>query len=87
MQFLSIIFKPSEGKQPWVLNLVIPDHEACIRQIVSMLSDLGVTNTKQNIRVREKKFDESEVSKEAIMEMDIAQIVENMQLYEQEIMR
>ena len=82
MQFLSIIFKPSEGKQPWVLNLVIPDHEACIKHIVAMLAEIGVTNQRQTIKVQEKKFDESEVTKEAIMEMDISQIVENMQLYE-----
>ena len=43
-----------------------------------MLSEMGVTNTKQNIKVQDKKFDESEVTKEAIMEMDISQIVENM---------
>ena len=47
-----------------------------------MLAEIGVTNQRQNIKVQEKKFDESEVTKEAIMEMDISQIVENMQLYE-----
>ena len=86
-QFLSIIFKPCESKQPWVLNLVIPEHEACIRQIVTLLQSVGVTNKKQNIRVQDKKFNESEVTKEAIMDMDITQIVENMHFYEQEIAR
>lgn len=71
MQFLSIIFKPSEGKQPWVLNLVIPDHEACIRHIVAMLSEIGVSSTKQNVKLQEKMIEQSEVTKEAIMEMDI----------------
>jgi hypothetical protein len=37
--------------------------------------------------VTDKKLEESEVTKEAIKEMDISQIVENMQLYEQEIIR
>ena len=46
-----------------------------------------MTNKKQNIRVQDKKFNESEVTKEAIMDMDITQIVENMHFYEQEIAR
>ena len=52
-----------------------------------MLNNLGVSSTKQNIKVTDKKLEESEVTKEAIKEMDISQIVENMQLYEQEIIR
>ena len=33
-EFLSIIFKPMEERQPWVLNLVIPQHEECTKKIV-----------------------------------------------------
>lgn len=86
--FLSIIFKPVENKQPWVLNLVIPKAEECAKLVIENLTSLGVNNKAAKVKsqhVDKPKIAAHEVTKEAIMEMDIEELVANMQAYEQEV--
>lgn len=66
---VSFVWRHIEGKQPWVLNLLIEKHEECINCIVSNMQNMGVgveKNTKNQTKIKE-----SEVTKEAIAQMDI----------------
>ena len=77
-----------EERQPWVLNLVIPQHEECSRKIVSNLTSLGVNNKAAKVKgstVDRPKIALHEVTKEAIMGMDINELLANMQAYEAEV--
>ena len=88
-QFLSIIFKPMEERQPWVLNLVVPKYEECTKLIVGNLTSLGVNNKAVKVKsqhVDRPKIAHHEVTKEAIMQMDINEVVTNMQAYEEEVL-
>jgi len=66
---VTFVWRHIDGRQPWVLNLLIPKHEECISSIVNNMKTMGVgveKNTKN-----EKKLRESEVTKDAIAQMDI----------------
>jgi hypothetical protein len=39
---VSFVWRHIEGKQPWVLNLLISKHEECINTIVSNMQNMGV---------------------------------------------
>lgn len=74
-----------DGKQPWVLNLLIPNghHEECIATIVNNMQNMGVgveKNTKN-----ETKLKESDVTMVGIASMDIEQILEHISAYESAI--
>ena len=74
-EFLSFIFKPMAERQPWVLNLIIPNHEECCKNLKENLSALGVNNKAVKVKsqhVDRPKISAHEVTKDAIMEMDIA---------------
>ena len=65
-ELVTFVWRHVDGKQPWVLNLLIPGgrHEECIQQIVSNMQTMGVgveKNTKN-----ETKLKESEVTKDAL---------------------
>jgi len=80
---VSFVWRHIDGKQPWVLNLLIPKHEECISTIVTNMQNMGVVlekNTKNQTKIKE-----SEVTKEAIAQMDIEQIQEHIAVYEQAI--
>jgi len=73
-QFLSIIFKPCDERQPWVLNLMVPHYEACVQIIVNNLTNLGVNNKAAKVKsqyVDRPQIALHEVTKEATMEMNI----------------
>lgn len=79
---VTFVWRHIDGKQPWVLNLMIPGgkHEECIQTIVANMQSMGVgvqKNTKN-----EKRLLESEVTKEAIARMDIETIQEHIAAYE-----
>ena len=66
---VSFVWRHVDGKQPWVLNLLIPKHEECIAALVTNMQNMGVgveKNTKNQTKIKE-----SEVTKEAISQMDI----------------
>jgi hypothetical protein len=88
-QYLSIIFKPVDEKQPWVLNLIIPNYDECSKMIVANLTSLGVNNKSEKVKasqVDKPKIALHEVTKEAITEMNIEELVANMQAYEEEVL-
>ena len=51
-QYLSIIFKPLEDRQPWVLNLVIAKYEECTRCIIDNLTSLGVQHKAAKVKAQ-----------------------------------
>ena len=72
-----------------MLNLIIPKAEECAKLLVGNLTSLGVNNKAQKVKsqhVDRPKIAAHEVSKQAIMEMDIDEVVANMQAYEQEVL-
>lgn len=71
-----------------MLNLVVPKHSECVELIVSNLTSLGVNNKAAKVKsqhVDKPKIALSEVTKEAIMEMNIDELIANMQAYEQAV--
>lgn len=71
-----------------MLNLVIPKAEECSKLLIENLTSLGVNNKAAKVKsqhVDRPKIAAHEVSKEAIMDMDIDELVANMQAYEQEV--
>ena len=65
----------------------MPQHEICCGLIVSNLTNLGVENKKRRIKNEIKpKIAEIEVTKDSIKLMDISQLLENTQIYEQALM-
>ena len=67
-----------DDRQPMVLNLVIPQHEQCSKLIVNNLTSLGVNNKAERVKsqhVDRPKIALHEVTKEAIMEMDINELI------------
>jgi hypothetical protein len=79
-ELVSFVWRHVEGKQPWVLNLLIPKYEECIGVLVTNMQNIGV-GVEKNVR-NQSKIKESEVTKEAIQQMDIQQILEHIVLYE-----
>ena len=70
-------------RQPWVLNLVIPKHEEVCQNLKKNFSALGVGNKAVKVKgVDRPKIAAHEVTKDAIMDMDIKELVANMQAYE-----
>jgi len=53
-RFISFIFKPVDERQPWVLNLVSPDHENLCRTVVGLLNNLGVENKRSQVKSNEE---------------------------------
>ena len=53
-----------DGKQPWVLNLLISKHDECINTLVHYMKNMGV-GVEKNTR-SSTIINESEVTKEAI---------------------
>jgi len=71
-----------DGKQPWVLNLLIPDtYEPCLAHIVANMQHMGV-GVEKNTKNERKTLREADVTKEAIAAMDIEQILEHVAAYE-----
>lgn len=71
-----------------MLNLVIPKADDCAKALVENLTSLGVNNKAAKVKsqhVDKPKIAAHEVTKQAIMEMDIDELVANMQAYEQEV--
>lgn len=79
-ELVSFIWRHVEGKQPWVLNLLIKNHEQCIGLLVTNMQNMGV-GIEKNVK-NQAKIKESEVTKEAIAQMDIEQILEHIAVYE-----
>lgn len=82
---MTFVWRHIDGKQPWVLNLLIPNglHEECIATIVNNMQNMGVgveKNTKN-----ETKLKESDVTMAGIASMDIEQILEHISAYESAI--
>jgi hypothetical protein len=82
---VTFVWRHIDGKQPWVLNLLIPNglHEECIATIVNNMQNMGVgveKNTKN-----ETKLKESDVTMAGIASMDIEQILEHISAYESAI--
>ena len=78
-----------EDRQPWVLNLMIPDYEDCAKMLIGNLTQLGVNNKAVKVKastVDKPKIALHEVTKETIMEMDIETVVDNMTAYETEVL-
>lgn len=71
-ELLTLLWKSeSNPPKPWTLNLLITDdrHEACVSHIVKQMQNLGVGIEK--VTKNQTKIKESEVTKEAIAQMDI----------------
>ena len=82
---MTFVWRHIDGKQPWVLNLLIPNglHEECIATIINNMQNMGVgveKNTKN-----ETKLKESDVTMAGIASMDIEQILEHISAYESAI--
>ena len=78
---VSFVWRHMEGKQPWVLNLLIQNYDDCIGTLVSNMQNMGV-GVEKNIK-NQNKIKESDVTKEAIQQMDIEQILETIAVYEE----
>jgi len=39
---ITFVWRHIEGKQPWVLNLLIPKHEESINTLLSNMQNMGV---------------------------------------------
>lgn len=66
---------------------MIPKYDAFCGFIVSNLTNLGVENKRRQVKKEvKKKIAEIEVTKDSIKQMDIGQLLENMQLYEQALL-
>jgi hypothetical protein len=62
----------------------MPQHEQFCNLVVGNLTSLGVENKKRRIKNQIKpKIAEIEVTKDSIKLMDIGQLLDNMQIYEQ----
>ena len=69
--------------------MVVPKYEECTKLIVSNLTSLGVNNKAAKVKsqhVDRPKIALHEVTKEAIMQMDINELISNMQAYEEEVL-
>lgn len=79
---MTFVFRHVDGKQPWVLNLLIPDsYEPCLAHIVANMQHMGV-GVEKNTKNERKTLREADVTKEAIAAMDIEQILEHVAAYE-----
>lgn len=86
-ELVSVIFKATSEQQEWVLNLVMPQHEVFCTLIVTNLTNIGVENKKRRVKNPiKKKIAEVEVTKNSIKAMDIQQLLDNMQMYEQALL-
>lgn len=85
-ELVSVIFKATSDQQEWVLNLLMPQHESFCAMIVTNLTNIGVENKKRKIKNPvKKKIAEIEVTKSSVKAMDIGQLLDNMQMYEQAV--
>lgn len=74
---------PGTGK-PWMLNLLFfTTPEPFLALLVSTMTTLGVGVEKTS--KTQSKINESDVTKEAIQQMDIEQILEHIEDYEEEV--
>ena len=61
-------------------------HDECVRLITSNLTNLGVNSKTKQVTSRiQTKIAASEVTREALNGMDIHEIMNNVELYEQEV--
>jgi hypothetical protein len=61
---VSFVWRHIDGKQPWVLNLMIKQYEDCIGTLVINMQNMGV-GVEKNVK-NQSKIKECEVTKEAI---------------------
>lgn len=86
-ELLSLIWRPDIASQskPWTLNLFVTQgrHNECVNCLIKNMENLGV-GVEKVVR-NQTKIKESEVTKEAIAQMDIDQILGHINDYEEEV--
>ena len=81
--FLSIFWRKVDDKEPWVLNLLLPNNaNDCVNLILKHLKKQGLSIDKKY--QKKKKLKESEVTSEGVMQaQEVEKLLKTIHQYEQ----